>query len=161
MKALKTKFPCVVCGVPAEVRRLLEGPHALCALCKTRKSALSRVGIADWAAQREYKKVNGNEEEAVALLIGCLKSIEHRVTASRYSLEAIASAFPNDVVRLVRMGRSRAQWATSLLGQLEEFFEMALQEAKSARPLQVLDGGGETLESVDPPQLTILRKEEA
>lgn len=93
------------------------------------------------------------------MLIGWLKATESRAKASRLCLEALKTAMPNDVVHMVRVARARARWAGTVLRQLEDFFNQAVDEAKSERPLQVLSGEGQPSESLSIPQLRLVRKE--
>lgn len=157
-KMLKTKFPCRSCGVPAEVRRLRDGDTALCQPCGVRVRALQRIDLCDWATDRSVARAQ-EAEDVLPLLIEWLKSSELATSASRVAMEAIRSALPTEVPRLVRVARGRSRWAHDVLRQLEEFFDAALTEAKSQRPLQVLDGDGEIPTDPAParPELKLVR----
>lgn len=160
-RMLKTKFACKDCGAPAEVARLAEGPDARCPPCIQRRRDSNRINWADWAADREVAAAR-EEEELRQFLIGYLKAVEERVRAARFALEAMRSAFPRELVRLVRIARGRARWGRNVLAQLEDFFDEAVAVAKSDRPMQVLEGGGELpVETIPPPRFTLIRQEKS
>lgn len=161
-RMLKTKFPCRDCKVPTEVERLRYADKATCPLCSSRRLALSKIHWADERFSRELKKVNGVESEIVPFLIGWLKALEASIEGSRHCLETLDVAHAREVPSLTRSARNRARTAKKYLEELAPFFEELIAEAKSNRPMTLLEGGAELpSEGSAPPALRLLRREES
>lgn len=156
-RVLKTKFPCVDCGKATGVGRLSEGASATCDQCLAHLRAMNLIGWADEAANRAYSEVNGQVEDALPLVIGCLKAAEERLNAGSRCLAALKVAKPNETQRLVRSARGRLRWTLSLLQNLESHFEDAIAEAKTGRELEAIAGGGDVPSAeIPPPRLELI-----
>jgi len=153
------KYPCRDCGEPVQVQRRRDIPHAICDRCMKRRDLFLRAQWANEEAGEEFRKVNG-KAELVPLLIGCLKAAQKASRAAQCWLEALDFARPNELRRLAKLARGRADWAADLLQQLDPFMaEVLVDESGRAPVREVIRGGGEAPTPSPTPALRLVLRE--
>lgn len=149
---LKTKFPCRLCGEPTEVKRLSDGPRALCRSCSERNRLISCGNYADAAASRLSRSVTRDTENIDRLRIWT-EHCEERLSAARRYLEAVPVARPGERRRIVSAAGARIEMAMGVLKQLAPLVSAARDEAT---PFEVLDGMRTEIASPTEPLRTAL-----
>lgn len=131
-RKLKTKYPCRVCGEPAEVasRKLID--RAICEPCLARDEAYRRVNWSQRIALEEFRAVNGKVSDVVVLLRGILKACDGFAKSAELTLAALAHTPERERRRMVRAAKARAGWAEEKLRQCRAFFD----EAEESQPVE-------------------------
>lgn len=129
-RVLKTKYPCRVCGGPAEVasRKLID--RAICEPCLSRDDAYRRVNWSQARALEAFGAVNVKTDDVVELLRGVLKACGSMTESAELTLAALPHAKAHERRRLVRAAKARAMWAEEKLRQCLAFFD----EAEESQP---------------------------
>lgn len=144
MKALKTRFPCLDCGEPTEVRRLSDGAHARCAKHRERDRLLH---IACWrweSARKTYAAKNGTIDDSFELAV-VMSEVAEQVARAARNLYAAARLQESLVksAQWVRAANSWLRWGASLSKSIRGLMEHEGDRNVTLRRLgfKVIDGG--------------------
>lgn len=156
MAFLKTKYPCIACGVPCEVRSRRDAEWARCPRCSEVKRLTSCAGSACESSAAAFRKgqAAGAPLEAAASLA---EAIEDAVRVGRFSYRAAAlTPDRGDAFRLCKVAESWMDWASRALAKNAATFAEARSSSTSLSVLHGLGAPPETDAAIAPPRVTLM-----
>lgn len=159
-RALKTKFPCRLCGVPAEVERLRDAKRAECDACAERQQILSRFNTLNSIARRTAAVANSgaDADEGGRFVARWIHSCVLSLEAAAVATKGAQRFSPRDKRRLLLNARKLCAHVVRSLDTLDgEWFDGLVAEAGG---VELLAGEAEPAVEVRPaPSLRLVRED--